>query len=123
MMSVWGVDHGDVISKEVRLQQGKGQSWKVMDDDRTAGRVKINEIDHPQLGRHASLQIALNNKSRGRGIGSSAYRMASEQSQHNTIHLHMRKSNIASRKAAERAGYRSIDVPGERQRVMRWDRP
>jgi RimJ/RimL family protein N-acetyltransferase len=79
-------------------------------------------IDEPPIGRHASIQLKVNVAWQGRGVGSQVYLLASEASQHNTIYAHMRKSNLASRRAAERAGYtvvEDVDVP---QLLMVWNR-
>jgi RimJ/RimL family protein N-acetyltransferase len=116
----------------VRLEAGKGSSgrggghggkfWHIYDGDRRAGSVWINQADDRDLGEHASLTIELNETSRGKGIGRRAYRLAAEASEHDEIWLHMRRSNIASRKAAEHAGYTVVSVPDRRQLVMRWQR-
>jgi hypothetical protein len=116
----------------VRLEPGKGslgrgggrngKFWHVYNGDRRAGSVWINRVDDKELGEHASLAIELNESSRGRGIGRRAYCLAAEVSEHDEIWLHMRRSNIASRKAAEHAGFVVVDVPGSRQLVMRWRR-
>lgn len=116
----------------VRLERGKGspghgsghggQYWHVFEADRRAGRVWIDQADDTQLGPHASLTIELNQSSRGRGIGRLAYRLAAEASGYDEIWLHMRKSNIVSRRAAEHAGFVIADIPGQRQLTMRWKR-
>jgi len=117
----------------VRLTPGKGspgrggdpggQFWHVYDGDKRAGSVWINQVDDDDIGPHPSLTIELNKASRGRGIGRRAYRLASEGSGLSEIWLHMRRSNIASRKAAEHAGYAEISILGRRQLVMHWKRP
>jgi Acetyltransferase (GNAT) family len=116
----------------VRLEAGKGSPgrggghggkfWHIYNGDRRAGSVWINQADDSDLGEHASLTIELNEASRGKGIGRRAYRLAAEASEHEEIWLHMRRSNIASRKAAEHAGYTIVDVRNRRQLVMRWQR-
>jgi RimJ/RimL family protein N-acetyltransferase len=94
----------------------------VFEAARRAGRVWIDETEDPGLGPHASLTIELNQSCRNRGIGRLAYRLAAEASTYDEIWLHMRKSNIASRKAAEYAGFVIVDIPGRRQLTMRWRR-
>lgn len=100
----------------------EGKFWHVHDGDRRAGSIWINLIDDKDLGKHASMTIELNATSRGKGIGRRAYRLAAESSEQDNIWLHMRKSNIASRKAAEYAGFEAVEVPGRHQLVMRWRR-
>jgi RimJ/RimL family protein N-acetyltransferase len=48
--------------------------------------------------------------------------MASEGSQYDTVYAHMRKANVASRRAAEEAGYVDASPSGFAQLIMRWDR-
>ena len=99
-----------------------GHSWVIKAVGVRAGVIYINFIDEPPLGQHASIQIFLNKQSQGRGIGRVAYRMASEASQYDVIYAHMRKANVASRRAAEQAGYVDASPPGYAQLIMRWDR-
>ena len=96
-----------------------GEYWDVMADDARAGEVFVNVIDEPPVGRHASLQIFLNTDRLGAGIGRVAYRKAAEASAHEILHLHMRKSNHASRLAAEAAGFEDVTPPGARQLILR----
>jgi hypothetical protein len=114
----------------IRLEPGRGTAahggspggsfWHVYQGPKRAGRVWINRIDDALIGEHYSLSIELNRASRRQGIGTEAYRLAAESSGHAEVWLHMRKSNVASRRAAEKAGFEFVDVPGERQLVMRW---
>lgn len=126
-----GAGHGAAaVDGPVRLEPGRGTSahgggpggsfWHVYQGPKRAGSVWINRIDDALVGEHYSLSIELNRASRGRGIGTEAYRLAAESSGHAEVWLHMRKSNVASRRAAEKAGFEVVDVPGERQLVMRW---
>lgn len=95
-----------------------GEKWRIDVHSTRAGEVFINLIDEPPLGPHASIQIFLNVKSQGRGIGRVAYRKACEASQHDTVYAHMRKSNIASRRAAEEAGFVDVTPSGFIQLIM-----
>lgn len=99
-----------------------GHSWIIQAAGERAGVIYINLIDEPPVGRHASIQIYLNQKSQGRGVGRVAYRKASEASRYDTIYAHMRKANVASRRAAEEAGYVDASPHGFTQLIMRWDR-
>lgn len=118
------VDPGKVelIAKTGRKKKGDGpggEYWEVAIDGKRAGEVFVNVIDEPPVGRHASLQIFLNQTQQGKGIGRIAYRMAAEASQHDVIHLHMRKANIGSRIAAEAAGFVDVSPPGFSQLILR----
>lgn len=121
-----------VAPEDVALVRGKGgpgkgggaggEAWSIVTKGTRSGRIFINWIDEPPLGLHASIQIYLNRQSQGRGIGRIAYRLASDDSQYNTIYAHMRKSNEPSKRAAEAAGYRDATPPSYAQHLMRWDR-
>lgn len=96
-----------------------GEAWAIEADGKRAGTVFINLIDEPPLGKHASLQIFLNRESQGRQIGRLAYRGACEESQYDVIYAHMRKSNVASRRAAEEAGFADVTPVGHSQLIMK----
>jgi RimJ/RimL family protein N-acetyltransferase len=95
-----------------------GEAWRIEEGGKRAGVVFINLVDEAPIGRHASIQIFLNAKSQGRGIGRIAYRLACEASAHRIIYAHMRKSNHASRRAAEEAGFIDATALSEPQLVM-----
>jgi RimJ/RimL family protein N-acetyltransferase len=97
-----------------------GEAWKIEVNGKRAGVVFINLIDEPPIGRHASIQIYLNTPSQGRGIGRLGYRKACEASTYQTIHAHMRKSNAASRRAAEAAGFEDVTPSDVNQLIMVW---
>lgn len=114
----------------VHLERGKGTKdrgagpggayWHIYVDGTRAGHIYVNVIDEPPVGEHASIQIQVNAAQQGRGIGQVAYRVAAEDSGHQTVYAHMRKSNVASRKAAERAGFAVVDNPEVAQLLMKW---
>lgn len=121
------VSPGDVSLEPVKGTAGKGgdpggEAWHIVVDGEKVGDVYINLIDEAPVGKHASIQIYLNRKAQGRGIGRVGYRLASEASRNDTIYAHMRKANVASRRAAEEAGYIDASPPGFTQLIMRWDR-
>jgi hypothetical protein len=96
-----------------------GEYWEVQVSGKRAGEVFVNVIDEPPVGRHASLQIFLNKDQQGRGVGRVAYRKAAEASRHDVIHLHMRKANVASRLAAEAAGFKDVSPPTITQLILK----
>lgn len=116
----------------VRLAPGKGSVgrggdpgghyWHIYAGEARAGYVYINVIDEAPFGKHASIQIHINQAQRGRGIGRLAYRAASEQSGHDRIIAHMRKSNVASQRAAAAAGFEVVEDPAIAQLAMAWRR-
>ena len=97
-----------------------GESWRIEVSGKRVGAVFIDLIDEPPIGPHASIQIYLNRANQGRRIGRVAYRLASESSMHEVIYAHMRKSNVASRRAAEAAGFCDVTPPHYVQLIMRW---
>lgn len=114
-----------LVSIRGTLERGggpAGEAWTIEAAGEVAGDVFINVIDEPPIGRHASIQIFLNRKSQGRRIGRVAYRAACEASHHPVIYAHMRKSNIASRRAAEEAGFKDVSPEGYTQLILRWSR-
>lgn len=121
-----------IPASEVTLKRSKGgpdrgggpggEAWTVFASGKRAGVVFINWIDEPPLGPHASIQIFLNQQSQGRGIGRAGYRKAVEASTYDTIYAHMRKTNIASHKAAEAAGFVDVTKASDLQTVMVWKR-
>lgn len=121
-----------VDASEVRLEPGRGsvgrgsgsggRYWHIYVGEKRVGNVYVNVIDEEPVGVHASIQIQINKADQGRGIGGVAYRLASEQSGHEVVYAHMRKSNLASGKAAEAAGYEAIGDEQVRQLLMRWRR-
>jgi len=116
----------------VRLEPGKGSTgrgggaggyyWHIYLVDTRVGFVYINELDEAPFGKHASIQIHINQTHQGRGIGSLAYRLSCEQSAHDVVIATMRKSNFASQNAASRAGFKVIQDMKLTQQAMRWTR-
>lgn len=117
----------------VRIEAGKGSAgrgsgpgghyWHIYVGETRVGYVYINVLDEPPFGKHASIQIHINQTQRGRGIGSVAYRLACEQSRHDEVIATMRKSNTASQRAAAHAGFQVIEDAEITQLAMRWRRP
>jgi hypothetical protein len=99
-----------------------GEAWRIDALGKRAGVVFVNMIAEPPIGPHASIQIFLNAASQGRRIGRVAYLKACEASAHDLIYAHMRKTNVASRRAAEEAGFSDATPPGHPQLIMKRDR-
>lgn len=99
-----------------------GHAWRIEVDGKRAGVVFINWIDEAPVGEHASIQIYLNEVSQGRQIGPVAYRQACKASNYDVIYAHMRKSNVASRRAAEKVGFKEDNRLGHSQLLMVWQR-
>lgn len=100
-----------------------GEAWIILAQGKRAGTAYINMVEDVVRGKHASFHVFLNRPSQGRQIGRVAYRLCCLKSQHDVIYAHMRKSNIASRKAAEHAGFVDASAPSDAQLVMVWHRP
>lgn len=126
-------ERGKEISPEnIHLVAGKGGTgrgggqegkyWHVYVNEKRVGYIYINRINEPPLGEHASIQLHINKGQRGKHIGRTAYRLATEQSEYNEVIAHMRKSNVASRRAAEAAGFQVVPHDQIAQLAMIWRR-
>lgn len=121
-----------VQEEEVELVRGKlprnenklpdNYFWKIYFQSKSAGKVFIDLTDIPPLGRHPAIQIFLNKKAQGRHIGRIAYRKACQLSHYDIVYATMRRSNIASFKAATAAGFRELKNRDFKQCVMKWVR-
>ncbi|MEZ8187125.1 hypothetical protein ACED29_15025 [Shewanella sp. 5S214] len=98
------------------------EAWLVMVNGKRAGTAYINLLDDPIRGRHPSFHVFLNRPSQGRQIGRVVYKSCCLLSQYDVIYAHMRKSNTASRKAAEHGGFIDVTDRGDAQLVMVWCR-
>jgi RimJ/RimL family protein N-acetyltransferase len=117
----------DVVLVPTKGTEGRGggkegEAWRIDAWGQRAGTVFTNIADEPAIGRHASIQIFLNIDHQGRRIGSIAYRKACQASRHDVIYAHMRKSNVASIRAAENAGFVDATPNDHIQKVMVWRR-
>ena len=114
--------------KNLIFQIGKGTKnnagmpggfyWHIILDDNKIGKVFINYI--PKV-KEAHIQIFINKKNIGRGIGRVAYEYACKKSKYNRIYAFMRKNNIASKMAAQYAGFKIVPAIAN-QIVMVWTR-
>lgn len=105
-----------VLGKGTKDRGAGGFYWHIYSGEERCGHVYINPGEKP------SISIELNQKSRGKGIGRIAYRLAVEESNYPKVWAHMRKNNIASKKAAECAGFVVVENPEDRQLNMVWER-
>jgi hypothetical protein len=118
---------------DVELRPGKSKTattlpegaarlfWHVFHKGSRAGRAFIVALnpeskDHPD----ASITVELNEASQGRGIGTIAFRRASELSGYIEVSASIKKSNIASKIAASRAGFEILEDEPGRALVMVW---
>lgn len=117
-----------VQESEVELRRGRGLRakgglpggffWHIYHQDARAGSVFINYDG--ETGK-ASIQIFLNRTSQSRGIGRIAYRRACDESGYSEVYAFMKRSNIASFRAAAAAGFG--EVPSQIGQVtMIWER-
>ncbi|MEY2564981.1 MAG: hypothetical protein QOH88_3174 [Verrucomicrobiota bacterium] len=119
-------------SADVRLLPGKErrigdlgavrQYWRVFFKGVQAGRAFIVAQKPDRKDPDASITVELNQKSRGRGIGSIAFRKASELSGYPQVYASMRKGNIASQIAATRAGFVPSAEEASNELVLVWRR-
>lgn len=96
---------------DIQLVSGKGSGkevlfyWHIFTEKQRRGYVSIIESEFEGIGSGPSIQIFINKKDQGKHIGSCAYEAACITSGLPEIFAHMRKSNIASKKAAMNAGF------------------
>jgi RimJ/RimL family protein N-acetyltransferase len=104
---------------DVELIEGKGSThrtggglgghfWHIRYRGESAGRAYINYHETEGGKPRPSVTVMLNERSRGRGIGTIAFRRASELSQYDEVYATVRKSNTASINALERAGFKPV---------------
>jgi RimJ/RimL family protein N-acetyltransferase len=121
-----------VEPQNVRLVVGKGSPakgggagghyWHIYTGEKRVGNVFINIVEDAILGKHASIQIHVNQQERSRGIGSVAYQLAAEQSGYNDVYAVIAKKNVASQKAARNAGFKELEDVEFPQILMVWNR-
>jgi predicted acetyltransferase len=113
--------NANIQLKQPPKAKPKEKYWHIHAGKLRAGHIAIKESHSDELGDHYSVDIHINQRMRGKGIGKAAYKQASIKSGYPVIYAHMRKSNVASQKAAEAAGYKVIEVPGDNQLTMKWE--
>lgn len=121
-----------VHEDQINLVEGKGSKkaggmpgghyWHIYLEATRVGRIYVNWVDISSIGPHASITIEINKTARGRGIGTIAYRKACHLTSYQEIFAHMRKSNTASKIAAERAGFIPIETRETQGLIMVWKR-
>lgn len=129
---VQGEESQHASDEDVELVRGKlaknkknppdNYFWNIFFRQQRAGKVSIDLIDEPHLGRHASIQIFLNKASQGKHIGRIAYAKACTLSHYDVVYASMRRNNIASYRSAQAAQFREIKNKTYKQCVMRWVR-
>ena len=121
-----------IACQDISLLKGKGNSqrgggiggyyWHVFVGPLRVGKVYINLYDDAILGQHAAIQLFINKTMRGRHIGQCVYRLACEHSSYDVVYAHMRKSNVASKKAALEAGFVYFHEEASKQLTLKWNR-
>jgi len=115
----------ELISTPGSRERGGGpgcEAWIILANGERAGTAYINMVDDPIRGHHPSFHVFLNRPNQGRQIGRIAYQRCCELSRHDVVYAHMRKSNTASRKAAEHAGFVEATAHEDSQLVLVWRR-
>ncbi|SRR5258708_1045939 len=108
-----------VQERDINLVEGKSkkksggdverQYWHIYCGDQRVGRVFIDWIATESREGDAAITVEINSKFRGRGVGTIVFRRACELSRYDEVFADIRKSNIASRIAAERAGFEELE--------------
>lgn len=97
-------------------------AWRVMHAGQRAGTVAI--LCHEENGAvvKPSIDVQLNKRSQGRGIGTLAFQRAAELSGFKQVFASIAKKNIASRIAAKRAGFVELAPEASGELVLVWRR-
>jgi RimJ/RimL family protein N-acetyltransferase len=112
-------DEPRVSESEVEFLEGKGSTsrsgggpggcfWHIRLHGEPAGRAYINYYESGLGNPRPSVTVMLNQKSRGRGIGTVAFRKAAELSPYDEVYATVAKKNVPSRIALERAGFKPV---------------
>jgi hypothetical protein len=100
-------------------KEGKRLFWRVLFLGKSAGRVRIDCASRGDK-MDASIDVQLNQASRGRGIGTIVFQRASELSGLPEVLATIRKGNIASQIAARRAGFVASEDQRGGELVLIW---
>lgn len=112
----------DLVEGNARNSGHKGSRyvkyWHIFFDKQRVGRVYITKNVNDGKDYFA-ITVEINQKFRGRGIGTIVFRQAAEQSGVTEIVAEVRRSNIASIIAVSRANYKEEpDTPGKPLRFV-----
>jgi RimJ/RimL family protein N-acetyltransferase len=110
-----------VAGRAKAVPGGKRLLWHIFHRGRRAGRVSIYCVRRGER-IDASIDVQLNQRSRGHGIGTIAFRRAAHDSGLPEVLASIRKSNVASRVAATRAGYVPLENQPSGELVLIWRR-
>ena len=94
--------------------------WHVYGEDIRRGYVSISNSEFERIGSWPSIQVFINKKDQGKHFGRAAYLAACLESHLPVVYAHMRKSNKASQKAAEYAGFQVATKYTGNQLLMVW---
>lgn len=110
-----------ISGRKLKIEGGDRLYWRVLFMDEAAGHVTITCLRSDD-SIDASIDVQLNQQSRGRGIGTIVFRQACEMSGLDEVAAAIRKSNLASRLAAERAGFVLQHEQSRGELLMIWRR-
>lgn len=118
--------------EEVELVEGRGahktrggsggRYWHIHHRGDRVGRAYINYHETEPGSPRPSITVELNERRRGFGIGTIAFRRACELSQYAKVYASVRKGNIASRKALEGAGFKPVEGWKGPELYLVWER-
>lgn len=97
------------LSPYSKAKPGYTFSWNILADGKRAGNIHIGKEASRGDDSRDWITIHVNQALRGKGVGTEAYKLACAQSDLPIVYAHMRKSNLASRKAAEKAGFQVVE--------------
>jgi len=111
-----------VPGRTTKVKGGKRLYWHIYHLEKRSGHVSIDCCEKQGNVADASINVQLNQQSRSRGIGTVAFRRACELSGLPEVLASIRKSNVASRIAAKRAGFGALHDEPTGELLMIWKR-
>lgn len=111
-----------VPGRTTKIENVQRFYWRVTHLGKTVGHVSISFVARGKAV-DSSIDVQLNRKSRGRGIGTIVFLRACELSGLPEVLASIRKGNIASRLAATRAGFVPLESQPSGELLMIWRRP
>jgi len=96
--------------------------WHIFYNRKRAGKVYIVETNSDGSASTPFITVMLNKPMQGKGIGSVAFAMACTLSRLPAVYAMVRKSNIASQKSLEKAGFVPYSKNKAGQDILRWSK-
>ena len=101
-----------------KMASKKFEGWKIKLDGEPCGSIKFEPKVDKTFGKHVTFYFKVPKPKRGRHVGRFALAKAIDASKYNLFVGHLRKSNIASKKALSSVGFKEFKNPKGNQLCM-----